>query len=72
MLDTGDAKTMADIAEIENVRLSYVGRIIDLNLLAPDITDAILDGRQPPGFSLRELRKGIPLEWGEQRERFGF
>lgn len=52
---------------------SYVSRILDLTLLAPDIIDAILDGKEPSGLSLAMLtKKQIPLVWEEQRQGFGF
>lgn len=39
-----------------------------LTLLAPDIVEAILDGRQPAELGVHVLREGFPVEWGEQRE----
>ena len=51
---------------------SYVGRIIRLTLLAPDIIEAIVRGDEPSGLSLERLVKGMPVVWEEQRERFGF
>ena len=50
---------------------SYVGRIMRLTLLAPDIVEAIVEGREPNGLSLERLVKGMPVVWEEQRERFG-
>ena len=45
----------------------------DLTLLAPDIIEAILDGKEPSGLSLARLtKKQIPLPWDEQRTFFGF
>jgi site-specific DNA recombinase len=50
----------------------YVSRILQCAFLAPDIVEAILDGRQPADFSLEQLRSRLPLSWAEQRQRFGF
>lgn len=50
----------------------YVSRILQCAFLAPDIVEAILDGRQPADFSLERLRGGVPLNWVEQRQRFCF
>ena len=38
-----------------------------LALLAPDIVEAILDGRQPAELQLDDLLEGFPLEWEGQR-----
>jgi len=43
-----------------------------MTFLAPDITKAILDGRQPADLELDRLLNGIPLAWAEQRQAFGF
>ena len=45
----------------------YICRIIPLAFLAPDITEAIMDGRQPPNLSLEKCGGEIPLEWTQQR-----
>jgi hypothetical protein len=48
------------------VTRSFVNRLLRLTLLAPDIQEAILQGRQPKGFHLEELTKAMPSEWEEQ------
>ena len=45
----------------------YVGDMLRLTLLAPDIIEMILDGRQPPTLQFEALRKSMPLVWDEQR-----
>jgi hypothetical protein len=50
----------------------YVGRIIRLAFLAPDIVEAILDGYQPADLELERLMKGVPIGWNEQRRALGF
>ena len=47
---------------------TYVGRMLRLTSLAPDIIEAILRGDDPDGLSLEKLRKNLPLRWEEQRE----
>ena len=42
---------------------TYVSRILRLTLLAPDIVEAILDGRQPAELQLDDLLNGFPVEW---------
>ena len=48
-----------------------VGRILRLTLLAPDIIEAVLDGRQPEGMTLPALMEPFPSAWTEQRSTLG-
>lgn len=50
---------------------SYVAKVLRLTLLAPDIIERILDGRQPDVLTWRELIKPFPMLWSEQREKWG-
>ena len=52
----------------EKVTRSFVNRLLRLTLLAPDIQEAIVDGRQPKGLQLEELTNAIPSEWEKQRK----
>ena len=47
VLDTGVHATLEDLARAKGVNASYVSRLLRLTLLAPEIVEAILDGRQP-------------------------
>ena len=67
MLESGVVSTVGAIAAREKINGSYVSRTLRLTLLAPEIVEAILDGRQAPGMTLRGLMKGFPVTWGEQR-----
>jgi hypothetical protein len=68
MLEAGRYRSAAQIAEAEGVTRSFVNRVLRLTLLAPDIVEAILDGRQPKAMQLEELTDAIPSEWEKQRE----
>ena len=72
LLESGHYHSIGDLARAINMDNSYVARLLNLTLLAPDIVMAILEGREPSGLSLSLLMKNIPLDWVEQRERFGF
>jgi site-specific DNA recombinase len=65
----GEACNHRAIANQTGLRGRYVSRIIQLAFLAPDITEAILEGRQPPDMTLDALRGDIPADWVEQREQ---
>jgi hypothetical protein len=56
LLEKGAHATIAEIAAAEKINESYVGRILRLTLLAPDIIEAILDGRQPTAMTLAPRR----------------
>jgi hypothetical protein len=71
MLESGRFATVNELAKAENMNASYVAHVLRLTLLAPDIVEAILDGRQPRTMQLQPLlRKGFPVEWDGQVERF--
>jgi hypothetical protein len=69
MLDEGICGTMDELAKREGVNRGYMSRVLRLTLLAPEIVEAILDGRQPAELQLDDLLVGFPLEWDQQRER---
>ena len=68
MLESGKYATIREIANAEKITETYVGRVLRLSLLAPDIVEAILNGRQPAGLQLDRLLRRIPVEWREQAE----
>ena len=59
MLESGDYATIAEIAAAEKINESYVGRVLRLTLLAPDIVEAILDGRQPAELQTGRLTAAV-------------
>ena len=63
MLERGCFATIDELAAAEKINASYVSRILRLTLLAPQIVETILDGRQSPDMTLRGLLKGVPVEW---------
>ena len=67
MLDDGRYGSVSELAAAEKLDRGYLGRILMLTLLAPDIVEAVLDGRQPAELGVHVLREGFPVEWGEQR-----
>lgn len=67
-LESGEHSSVEDLAKTKKINLSYASRILRLTSLAPDIVEAVLNGRPPEGLSLRALHKGIPLAWEAQRQ----
>lgn len=72
LLESGKFRSIEELAQAVKLDSSYVGRILRLTLLAPDIIMAILEGREPSGLSLGKLTKTLPLDWVEQRVVLGF
>jgi hypothetical protein len=67
-LETGVHSCVRDIAKAENINESYVARVLRMTLLAPDIVEAILDGRHPEGLTLAMVMEPFPVEWEGQPE----
>ena len=67
MLESGEYATIAELAEREGIAPSYMTRILRLTLLAPDIVEAILDGKQGSEVTLARVLEPFPVEWPEQR-----
>src|ERR1700704_3181056 len=68
-LSTGKARSLASIAAREGLAVRYVGRLIRLAFLAPDIVESIVEGRQPTTLTAEALthRIELPLSWCAQR-----
>jgi len=69
-----DGVPFAALAKREGMSPSYFTRLVRLSYLAPDITHAILDGRQPRDLTTDKLlaHSRLPLTWHEQRRVLGF
>jgi site-specific DNA recombinase len=70
-LTSGDMPSLRAIANAEGLAERYVARVLAGSLLAPDLIDKIVQGWQPVHFTVESLRRSPPLEWDEQRRRFG-
>jgi len=68
----GNALDMRSLARQAGLTERYVGKVFGCALLAPDIIESILEGRQPHDLNFEKLCKHVPLSWAEQREQFGF
>ena len=68
----GKSSNQRSLALHAGVTERYLGKVFDCAFLAPDIVEAILEGRQPRDLSFKKLCAHIPLSWIEQREQLGF
>jgi hypothetical protein len=73
-LADGDVPSVQAITVSEGLGKGAVSRVLPLAYLAPDIAEAILEGRQPLGLTAKRLRglSELPLDWAEQRRLLGF
>ena len=66
LLESGTYGTIDEIAKSEKINPSYVSRVLRMTLLAPEIVEAILEGRQAETVTLARLMKVVPVVWKEQ------
>ena len=69
LLENGTHATIAEIAAAEKINASYVSRVLRPTVLAPDIVEAILGGRQPAEVTLAALMRPFPVGWREQMKK---
>jgi len=67
MLDQRQYASITEMAAAEKLERGYLGSLLRLTLLAPDLVEAILDGRQPEGMTLSAMMEPFPVEWEAQR-----
>lgn len=72
LIDTGLVKSGSEIARREGLHPSTVNELLRLTLLAPEIVEMLLEGRQPPRLTLMWFqRKRLPIDWQAQRDIIG-
>ncbi|MGI9128140.1 MAG: hypothetical protein ACR2IG_08005 [Roseomonas sp.] len=71
MLEDGRYASISEMAKAEGIERGYLGSLLRLTLLAPEMVEAIVDGRQAEGVTLPGMLEGVPVAWGEQRNALG-
>lgn len=66
MLDDGRYASISEIARAEKIDRGYVGSVLRLTLLAPDVVEAILGPSRPPEMTLPRLLEPWPVVWVDQ------
>lgn len=66
MIETGEYSSITELAKAERINESYACRLLRLTLLAPDIVEQILNGKQKNKLQLRRLLRPLPTEWARQ------
>jgi len=75
LLDRGEFATIRDLSRSMKLEQGWVAEVLRMTMLAPDIIEAVLDGKQPRHLNLQTLRgrhDPLPRDWQEQRKLFGF
>lgn len=68
LLDSGEMQSGSEIARAENLHHSVVNELLRLTLLAPDIIEQLMAGKQPRKLNLMWFqRHPLPVDWQEQR-----
>ena len=70
LLDSGKVDSITTLAKKLDIDNSYVSRILNLTLLAPDIVQMILDDQVPDNLTVFNLATNTPRLWDEQRYKF--
>jgi hypothetical protein len=70
MLESGEYGSLTELAQAEKINRSYLGRVLRLTLLAPDVVEAIFDGRQEKEVTLPALMEPFPIKWDGQASFF--
>lgn len=73
-MNAGAVTNLSEIAAREEMDTGDVSRFLPLAFLAPEIVNAILEGRQPVDLTVEKLKRlgPLPLVWAEQKARLGF
>jgi hypothetical protein len=67
LLITGKVKNMKALVAIAEVDDSYIRKLLPLAWLAPDVVEAVMEGREPEHIKFLDLLKVAPLSWEKQR-----
>jgi hypothetical protein len=67
LLDEGRYASISEMAVGEKIDRGYLGRLLRLAVLAPDIVEAVLDGRHSHDRGLAGLMEPLPINWSDQR-----
>ncbi len=71
-MEGGEFKHQRDLAKATKLEPRYINSILRVAFLAPEITEAIIDGRQPPDLTLGSLTGVLPMSWQQQKKLISF
>jgi hypothetical protein len=62
----GEIATIGELADKSGLTNRYVWRILTCATLSPQVTEALLEGKHRPNLTLKEILRGVPLDWQKQ------
>ncbi|WP_425409921.1 hypothetical protein [Hyphococcus sp.] len=72
-LEIGAFSSVKNLAKAKSLSERYVWKILRLAYLSPNIIETILNGKQPPGLSLRQINETqLSPIWSSQTHSLGF
>ena len=69
LLDEGQCGSISEMAEVEKLDRGYMGRLLQLTLLAPGTVEAMLNDNQSDRPGLPDFLERLPFAWKAQRDR---
>jgi hypothetical protein len=72
LLDEGRYASITEMAAAEKIERGFLGKVLQLTLLAPELVEAMLDGTAPPSVTLPALMQQVPAAWSSQRKAVQF
>jgi hypothetical protein len=67
LLDEGRYASISEMAAAERIERGYLGSLLRLTLLAPEIVQGVLDGRAAVDLTLPRLLEPFATTWSEQQ-----
>jgi hypothetical protein len=71
-MEAGECKHQRDLAKATRLEPRYINALLRVAFLAPEIVEAIIDGRQPPDLTLGSLTGVLPMSWQQQAKLISF
>jgi len=68
---TGQVRSVKDVANKEGVTSTYVSRLVRYAFMAPEISEAILQGTADVNLATLGQAGELPLDWKRQRQLVG-
>jgi hypothetical protein len=69
LIVAGEVAAISQLAQKSGLTRRYIRRILQCANMSPQITEALLTGKQQPNLTLKQLLHRLPLDWSEQKDK---